>query len=267
MQQLREFLRRPPHRDKYYWQPYIYAINRLKGEVDPMEIRALAADQFSQCISMVARNWQEGSVRKEATKSLGQEAGLSPTLATRSLIHHLYSSDYLSNYGSELSDDVFNFCLHQFDRFSTESYKIGFNYILSGFAQLGEMFQSYLLTNSFGISSDVIKMMRGYDDLKTYLHRCTESQLKAMPMEFGKMMMWLFGSEGNELTGRDLMLIAAHFNLNTDFNEVTPDVLSIDDVRPLTLLGKTLMREGREPNPKEKASVVAIVDARFNKYK
>ena len=254
----------PHRRGKDYWRPFNFVNKRLKPGDSVETQRKAVADQFTNCLTLIQNGWHSSSVSKEMEKTYGEDVGLSRTLGVRAMIKDLYSSDYLANYGQYLNDDVFNTCLLHFIKFSTESYRAGFNQELLGFKQLGEIYRNALVSQITKIPMKNIEwMFEGGDYLSKFIYKRTEKELKSMPKDFGKATMWLFGSEGDQVTERDSRLVAAHLELNTNFREIKPEELIVEDVFPFTILAKTLMREGRDPTEREVSSVASIVDSKF----
>lgn len=254
---------RPPD----YWRPNDYAERLSVDSSHIEERRQLAADQFTICVSNIATEWQHKSTRSQISNALGQEAGYAPSLAVMVLGKHLFTKDFAGTYGPRLGDAVFDYMLRNYIKLSNQArdpdniYLVGSSDVIA--IPVDETARVAFLSK-IGLTEKWFQGFNKNDQLREYFSDLGQSELEAMPMEFAKMMYWLFASPRDELAPRDLILITAFFKLNTRLTNISVEALASDDVRPLALLGKDLMREGRKPTKREMNTVRSIIMDRFD---
>ncbi len=249
-------------RNKLLWLPYQYALNESKPGETLDNQRLVAAGQFSDCVRRIQSEWTEESTKKGIRNSLGEKAALSPTLAVRALIKHLHTSDYLGNYGPLIDDDVFDTVLQHHSRFAMLAYSRVANPFLAGMAQLERLMKPIVMEKLVGIPRRLTSLLEGDDRLEQYLDRLTIRQLESTALDFASKVAWMFLSQGDQFTERDLKLLAMYFNDHTSFYPTfQPEDFTSPEMLPLSRLGEILLREGRKPTEEEKRSVSDTVQA------
>lgn len=234
---------------KNFWDPYTFALNSIKDNpVHAQGLRFLTAKQFMNGVIKIRDEWEKKPYG--LVSSLGSDAGFERSIAIRELIRHLQKADSIGNYDQYIDNNVFDYILQQYGTFSERAYLFAFNSPIASIATVGSVL--------FGFDRSL-----GDDEsrkLDSYFVQHSEIEVMAMSLEYSTLMAWLFFTNEAELTDRERVLIATHFNYNTNFGAgITPEMLSKESMSLLARLGKTLMREGRDLTEREKKSVEPIV--------
>lgn len=236
------------NKSKNFWNPYVFAQNSITdGPPHSLGLIHLTAQQFIQGVVTIRDQWENNPYG--LVNSLGKEVGFGRSIAIRELIRNLRNADFTGNYGQYIDDEIFDYILKEYRTFSERAHLFSANSEIASIASVGRLL-------------GIVKFL-GDDEprkLDSYFVQHSKKEVEAMPLEYSTVMAWLFFSEESELTDRERILIAAHFNYNTNFGaEITPEILSERSMLQLSRLGKTLMREGRDPDEREKKSVQHIV--------